>query len=56
MNPALYGIVEMVLSFGLVIAFCGWQLRVLKRSKRRQKTGDRDGGQFKVPDKRRRRG
>ncbi len=35
MNPDYYGIVEMVFSFGIVIAFGVWQLVSLERSKKK---------------------
>lgn len=34
MNPDDYGIVEMILSFGLVLGFGFWQLRSLAKLKR----------------------
>jgi hypothetical protein len=34
-NPDNYGLVEMVLSFGLVLGFCFWQLRSLAKAKQR---------------------
>ena len=54
MNPALYGFVEMALSFGLVIALCGWQLSALRRNDRRRKNTDRDGDQSNGAEKSRR--
>ena len=33
MSPDAYGLIEMVFSFGVVVAFAFWQLYALKRSK-----------------------
>ena len=35
MNPNNYGLVEMALSFGVVLLFCVWQLVSLERAKKR---------------------
>lgn len=37
MNPDYYGIVEMVLSFGIVLGFAIWQLVSVRRSMRDDK-------------------
>jgi hypothetical protein len=36
MNPNLYGIIEMALTFGLAIGFGIWQLVSLERDKKKQ--------------------
>jgi hypothetical protein len=51
MNPALFGFVEMALSFGLVIALCGWQLSALRRQDRGRKTAERRGDPSKGAEK-----
>jgi hypothetical protein len=36
MNPAFYGLVELILVFGVVLAFGFWQLASLRRLKKRR--------------------
>ena len=47
MNPDNYGIVEMVLSFGLILAFCVWQLisvnRLIRRRNETEAAGKKGG-------------
>jgi hypothetical protein len=40
MDPTNYGLIEMALSFGVVLLFCAWQLVSLERAKKktREKT------------------
>lgn len=35
MNPDLYGLVEMILSFGIVLGFCFWQLHSVNKARRK---------------------
>ena len=37
MDPNSYGLIEMALSFGVVLLFCVWQLISLERAKKRMK-------------------
>ena len=37
MDPNNYGLVEMALSFGVVLLFCVWQLISLERAKKKTK-------------------
>ncbi len=36
MDARYYGLVEMLLSFGVVLAFCFWQLRSVAKAKRKR--------------------
>ena len=35
MNPNAYGLIEMALSFGVVLLFCVWQLISLEKAKKK---------------------
>jgi hypothetical protein len=43
MNPDYYGVVEMIFSFGLILAFAVWQLFSLEKAKKktREKAAER---------------
>jgi hypothetical protein len=34
MDPNYYGLIEMLLSFGVVLAICFWQLRAVSKAKK----------------------
>lgn len=36
MDPGYYGLVEMLLFFGLILAFCLWQLYSVSRAKKQR--------------------
>ena len=48
MDPKYYGLVEMLLSFGVVLAFCIWQLRSTARAAKRTK--ERESRRESSPD------
>ena len=41
MNPDYYGVVEMLFSFGVVLAFASWQWIDLRKTKRRLREKNR---------------
>ena len=47
MDPQYYGVVEMVFSFGVILAFAAWQLvsldKAKKKARERDESGDRPG-------------
>jgi len=43
MSPALYAFFDMGLSFGVVLAFCIWELRSLARAEKHNKPPGNDG-------------
>jgi len=44
MDPNDYGIVEMLLSFGVVLAFCFWQLYSVSQAKKQRLERERAEG------------
>ena len=49
MDARYYGLVEMLLSFGVVLAFCFWQLHSVAKAKRKRLERERAKGKFADP-------
>ncbi|MCL5775733.1 hypothetical protein M1105_01810 [Limibaculum sp. FT325] len=53
MDATIYGLIEIVVFFGGILAFCLWQLRVVRRSIAEDKARNQaDGGQPAPPARR----